>query len=176
MTKWSQNDAYPSVLALNRTDGNLYYYRNSAGRALAPRTLIGEGWQGLKTVSLDFDGDGRMDVLAQTPDGLLKLYRSNGSGRFISEPRRVIGTGWNGMDHISAITNHLGDGQSGILARDFWGSCCTTPCPAVPSTRGASLGRTAGPRCCSEADRLVVPSLGLGTMQGTSCSVRGPGR
>ena len=113
VTKWSQNDVYPSVVALDRANGGLFYYRNSSGRALASRAQIGQGWQGLKTVSLDFDGDGRMDVLAKSTDGLLKLYRSNGSGSFILEDRGVIGTGWNIMDHISAITNHLGDNQSG---------------------------------------------------------------
>ena len=137
VTKWSQNDGYPSVVALNRADGNLYYYRNGSGRTLSPRILIGEGWQGLKTVSLDFDGDGRMDVLAKTPDGLLKLYRSNGSGRFISEGRKVVGTGWDGMDYMSAVTNHLGDRQSGILARDLWGNLLY-----YPVNSGAFLARS----------------------------------
>ncbi len=122
VTKWSQNDAYPSLLAMNRATGGLYYYRNTTGLALGSRVQIGAGWQGLKTVSLDYDGDGKMDVLAQTPQGLLKLYRSNGSGQFVSEARATVGSGWNTMDHISAITNHLGDGKSGILARDTSGN------------------------------------------------------
>ncbi|MCZ2404683.1 VCBS repeat-containing protein [Paenarthrobacter sp. Z7-10] len=123
VTTWSRGDVYPSILATNRATGGLYYYRNTTGGVLNNRTQIGVGWRGLTTLSLDFDADGYMDVVARTPQGQLKLYRGNGAGRFVSESRAVIGNGgWNAMDHISSVTNHLGDEESGILARDTAGN------------------------------------------------------
>jgi hypothetical protein len=114
-------DKYPGIIARNIADGKLYYYTNPSGGAHGSRTKIGSYFKGLETFALDYDADGKMDLIARTPTGTgqLKLYRSNGAGTFYSETRKVIRTsGWNKMAHLSSITDHLGTGEAGILARE----------------------------------------------------------
>jgi hypothetical protein len=123
VTAWKQADPYPALLARNTDTGRLYYYPNPAGLKHGSRTLLGTGWKSLPIFTADIDGDAKMDVVAKTPQGQLKLYRSNGAGKFISETRRIIGSsGWNAMTHLSLIRDHLGDGKQGVLARDSRGN------------------------------------------------------
>ncbi|SDQ27526.1 hypothetical protein [Arthrobacter crystallopoietes] len=124
VTKWRNADKFPGVIAKNLRDGKLYAYTNPTGENHGPRTLIGSsGWRNLGLMAMDYDQDAKMDLVVKMTTGKLKLYRSNGAGRFISEERRVVGrSGWNAMGHLSAIPNHVADGGMGILARDMNGT------------------------------------------------------
>jgi hypothetical protein len=123
VTKWKTADKYPAIIAKN-PDGKLYSYANPAGTKPEPRKLLSSGnWKGMDVMALDFDGDQKMDLVARTEAGQLKLYRSNGKGKIISEARKVIAkSGWNAMTHLSAAEDHVTAGQSGILARDKKGN------------------------------------------------------
>ncbi|NKX50258.1 VCBS repeat-containing protein, partial [Arthrobacter deserti] len=126
------------------SSGKVYYYANTTGSSYGSRTQVGTGFKGVSTFTLDYDADGRMDLVARTKTGTgqLKLYRSNGSGRFISEPRKVIRTsGWNKMIHLSSITNHLGDGGQGILARESSGNLRYFKVTRNKVHAGAYIGR-----------------------------------
>ncbi|MCB4209184.1 hypothetical protein [Arthrobacter sp. UM1] len=80
-------------------------------RTPTTNTQIGAGWQGLNSLTpVDFDKDGRVDVLARNSAGNLLLYRTNGYGQFYNESRRIVGRGWNGFTVMSAT-------EAGILAR-----------------------------------------------------------
>ena len=124
VTTWRSGDKFPGVIAKNLRDGKLYAYTNPTGENHGPRTLIGSsGWRNLDLMAMDYDQDARMDLVVKMTTGQLKLYRSNGSGRFVSEERRVVGrSGWNAMGHLSAIPDHVSDGGMGILARDMNGT------------------------------------------------------
>ncbi|MCQ9165907.1 CAP domain-containing protein [Arthrobacter sp. STN4] len=126
-TKWRTTDRFPGIVAKNRTSGDLFYYPSWNGANFSPRLKIGTGWGPLAIMASDFDGDGRMDILARNGAGQLLLYRGNGAGGFIHEARRVVGTGWGSMTFLSGITNHLGDGGQGILARTGTGNLLHYP-------------------------------------------------
>lgn len=122
VTKWTSGSAYPSIIAKNRMNGQLLLYPNLNGTKFGTRQLIGTGWGSLTILAADFDGDKKQDLLARNSAGQLLLYRSNGTGRFISEKRRVVGTGWNSMAHMSGIAGHISTGSYGVLARSTAGN------------------------------------------------------
>ncbi|MFD1210898.1 CAP domain-containing protein [Arthrobacter sp. GCM10027362] len=121
---FKRTDKYPGIIARNIASGKLYYYANPSGAGHGSRTQIGTGFKNLEVFTLDYDADGKMDLIARrsTGSGQLRLYRSNGNGRFLSESRTTVGSsGWNAMTHLSTMPNHLGDGGAGFLTRDKTG-------------------------------------------------------
>lgn len=142
VTRWSKADKYPTILAKNNLTGDLFWYQNPSGSAIGSRTRIGAGgWSPLSIVALDYDGDGRMDLLAKNPQGLLLLYRSNGAGAFVEEPRQSIDWGWDMMNFTTSTTSHLGDGKDGILARSQSGSLYFYPVSPNRINAGMLIGR-----------------------------------
>ena len=57
----------------------------------------------------------------------MTLFRSNGSGTFISESRRQLGTGWSAMNSISPARGFTASGSTGLLARDTTGALSYYP-------------------------------------------------
>ncbi|WP_240974588.1 S8 family serine peptidase [Crystallibacter degradans] len=119
VTKWRAGDKYPVVIAKNSSTGKLYVYPNDSGTWLSPRYMLGSsGWSDYTLTAMDWDRDGQQDVVAKTPAGQLKLYRGNGSGKFISETRRIVGSsGWNSMSNIVTSNRYAGEGTAGLIAR-----------------------------------------------------------
>jgi hypothetical protein len=112
---WRNSDQFPGILAYDAA-GTLWYYPNTAGSALSARIKAGTGWGGLYLTMTDFDQDGNQDLLAKRTDGNLLLYRSNGTGGFVSEARRTVGTGWNSINSITPVTGFTA-GSSGLMSR-----------------------------------------------------------
>ena len=102
-----------------RVDGVLKLYRgDGAGGFLDyAGTTIGTGWAVFKTVLAagDFSGDLKPDLLAVSTDGLLYLYRGNGSGGWLA-PRTLIGSGWSTMRFVFSPGDFSGDGFSDVFA------------------------------------------------------------
>ncbi|NMR32491.1 FG-GAP repeat domain-containing protein, partial [Crystallibacter degradans] len=123
VSKWKTTDKYPVVIAKNAKTGRLYVYGNNSGYRLSPRYVLGSrGWSEYVLTVMDWDKDGRKDVVAKTPAGQLKLYRGNGTGKFVSETRQIIGrSGWNTMSNIVTSNSYAGEGTTGLIARDSWG-------------------------------------------------------
>ncbi|NKX55339.1 CAP domain-containing protein [Arthrobacter mobilis] len=123
---WKRGYKRPGIVAKSLSSGRLYYYSNPAGGKPGARQQISTAsFKGLETFFLDYDDDGRMDMIARTGtgSGQFKLYRSNGAGRFKAEYRRIIGSsGWSAMTHLSVLPDHLGDGGTGFLTRDTAGN------------------------------------------------------
>jgi hypothetical protein len=83
---WS-GDRRADVLAVDSAGRLLLYRGTGAGRFVAGGgSPIGTGWGGFTALLApgDWSGDGRPDLLARTTDGLLLLYRGNGSGGFLT--------------------------------------------------------------------------------------------
>ncbi len=113
---WVKGANFPSVIAKNRANGNLYYYANTSGTGVSSPVQIGSGWSSFDICVSDWDKDGNADVIAKNLTGQLLLYRTDGAGRFINETRAVIGAGWNGFS-TSTISNFRGAYADGFLAR-----------------------------------------------------------
>lgn len=121
-SSWRTSDRYPGIVARD-PQGRLWYYPNSSGASLdGTRTAIGVGWQNFSINVMDVDGDGKMDVLADRTDGSLLLYRSDGSGRFLTESRPVVGTSYGSVTSLVPILGFTGSGSRGVLSRDASGT------------------------------------------------------
>jgi FG-GAP-like repeat/FG-GAP repeat len=94
-------DGLTDVVARDAATGHLYLYLGTGGGAapFRPRTDIGAGWNAYTRIAApgDLDGDGRADIVAATPGGLLYRYSGSGHGGTATfRPRVEIGTaGWN---------------------------------------------------------------------------------
>jgi len=80
------------------------------------RTIVGQGWGGMRTVfgPGDFSGDHRNDVMAVSTDGGLYLYRGAGWGTLAAGQK--IGSGWAGFLTVFSPGDFSGDGKSDLLA------------------------------------------------------------
>lgn len=124
-TKLRASDTYPGLVARDTVGGNLYYYPNANGDALiTARTMIGNGgWSPMSEINaLDWDKDGKMDLIVRNPNGELLLYRTDGAGTILNEARKSVDFGWNVMDSISAEPNFAGPGTVGFIARTTSGN------------------------------------------------------
>jgi uncharacterized protein YkwD len=124
-TKLRASDTYPGLVARDTVGGKLFYYPNTTGGAMtAPRTMIGSGgWSPMSEINaLDWDKDGKMDLVVRNSAGELKLYRTNGTGTILNEARKTVDFGWNIMDSISAEPNFAGPGTVGLIARTTTGN------------------------------------------------------
>lgn len=132
---WLSGSKYPQILGRS-SGGALMLWKNLSGGTLQPATQIGSGWAGHNLTMIDFDGDGRQDILAQNSAGVLSLYRSNGAGTFISEARAAVGVGWAGMTSVSVSTGFRSASDVGLMARSSNGALSYYPVPGN-STFGA---------------------------------------
>ena len=107
------------VVARVASNGDLRLYAGTGHGGLTAGVRIGVNWKGLNALESpgDFDGDGRLDVLArETTTGFLWLYRGNGSGGWL--PRLKVGSGWNGFSAIVGPGDFTGDQRVDVLARE----------------------------------------------------------
>jgi hypothetical protein len=115
--KWATSARYPWLVGTNSA-GGLYYWANRRGTTVDTAVRIGTDWTGLKITQLDFDADGRADLLVRRTNGAMLLYRGNGTAGIISEARRAIGSGWQGFDTLSPVPGFAAPGSRGLIARN----------------------------------------------------------
>ncbi|MFP5314274.1 MAG: peroxidase family protein [Actinomycetes bacterium] len=107
-------------LVARDSNGRLWLYPGNGTGSLQARSLMGTGWQGMRSIiaTRDFNGDGRADVIAYDSSGRLWLYRGNNAGGLLSGLQ--IGNGWAGFT-LTAPGDFNGDGRFDLLARDSSG-------------------------------------------------------
>ncbi|SEG18852.1 Repeat domain-containing protein [Nonomuraea solani] len=67
--------------------------------------------------AVDFDGDGKPDLLGTTADGTLRVYRGTGSpGRPSVDAGTTIGSGWNSITRIT-VADIDNDGKNDLVGR-----------------------------------------------------------
>ncbi|TDC10512.1 hypothetical protein E1267_03840 [Nonomuraea longispora] len=78
-------------------DGTLHIWNGKGGNKFTPAEEVGSGWSHLARtlVSLgDVNKDGRTDIGAVDPDGVLYVWNGKGGNNFTSRDR--VGSGWTG--------------------------------------------------------------------------------
>lgn len=118
-TKLRSTDKYPGLVARNAVEGNLYYYSNPSGGAIGNRTQIGTGgWTPMSEINaMDWDKDGKMDLIVRNPAGQLMLYRTNGAGVILDEARKMVDYGWEIFESINLVPDFTSKGSVGYLAQ-----------------------------------------------------------
>lgn len=91
------NDGWGDIIGLH-FDGTLYFYAG-VPNGFAARRAVGSGWQEFTaaTGGVDYDGDGRADLLVRTPSAQLFLYPGLGDGTFGT--RKLVSADW--ADHLT---------------------------------------------------------------------------
>lgn len=122
--KWKKTDTLPSIIAIEKSTGDMYHYSNPSGSEHGSRVKFDYGWKNIPIQLLDFDRDGNSDIIGKFQDGSLRngelrQYRSNGDGSLISEARKVLGSGWNAVDSVSVVYDAEGPGTVGFVAREI---------------------------------------------------------
>jgi len=137
-------DGHPDVFA-RAADGSLRLYRgNGTGGWIDNGIVVGSGWQDFTALAGggDFNGDGRPDVLARSPDGSLRLYRGTGAGGWMDNGI-VVGSGWQSLGSLTLVG----------------GSPAPPPAPSAPAIvplPGASTRLLAARGCTPPGGRLRV--------------------
>lgn len=111
----------PDLLAL-WSNGELTAHEASGTGGTTYRYPIGAGWQMFNKILSpgDVTGDGRPDVLGRTPEGVLYIYRSNGTSGFFGT-RAQVGSGWQTYDQLVGTGDVDGDRIGDILGRTVAG-------------------------------------------------------
>ncbi|MDP9692716.1 UNVERIFIED_ORG: GH25 family lysozyme M1 (1,4-beta-N-acetylmuramidase) [Arthrobacter globiformis] len=141
--KWVAGAKYPGLVGYG-ADGVLNYWANASGRGLSTPVRIGSGWAGHKLAMVDFDSDGKQDLLVVDGPGTMRLYRSTGTSRFVSEIRKTVGTGWQSFRQFSATAGFAGTGSKGVLALQTSGQLRYYPILAGSKWGAASTAGTVG--------------------------------
>ena len=115
-------NGWSDLIARQASTGFLHLYTGN-GAQFGTATRIGNGWNGMSTITRfgDFDGDSFEDIIAsETATAALWLYRGTGTG---FSGRVKIGAGWNGMREITPIGDLDLDGRPDVLAVQASSGC-----------------------------------------------------
>ncbi|MEV7613980.1 VCBS repeat-containing protein [Streptomyces sp. NPDC089799] len=97
---------------------------NGTGTWFGNPVKVGAGWNAYKSIvgGGDINGDGRADLVAQSGDGHLYVYKGTGNTSAPFAARDWAGGGWNGYTGIAVSGDLTGDGRADLVARDSGGT------------------------------------------------------
>ncbi|MEU6850767.1 N-acetylmuramoyl-L-alanine amidase [Actinacidiphila alni] len=108
------------------SSGNLWFYKGTGNPAapFATKVKIGPGWNMFNMLisTGDITGDGKPDLIAREPSGMLWLYKGTGSSTGPYATRVQIGPGWNAYNTIVGVSDLNNDGKGDVVARDASGN------------------------------------------------------
>lgn len=105
------------VLQTLDTKGNLWAYNAPGNTTLGSRALLGSGWGNAKQIlSVDWNSDGILDIVARWGNGYLTMYAGIGGDDYKAPIN--IGSGWQNYD-ITATKLRNTDKYPGLVARNI---------------------------------------------------------
>ena len=115
-TPTTSSTRYTSPIVLNANVTLRFLAVDTAGNA---STVVSQAYvvrpKPTSTEPHDYDGDGKIDLLALTSTGQLWLYRGNGTGGWLGWGQ--IASGWSGVNAVIAVGDWTGDARPDVLAR-----------------------------------------------------------
>ena len=127
--------------------GRLLMYRGTGAGAFAPGggLPIGTGWGSFTALLApgDWSGDGKPDLLARDPEGVLLMYRGNGRGGFITGQREQIGSGWQRSPRCSPCATGTATAGPTCSPATPPAPCSCTAATAAAASSPASASRSA---------------------------------
>jgi hypothetical protein len=110
---WTR-DGYPDLMAVQKSTGYLYMYPGRSGARLGTKIRVGTGWKGMTELTAlgDFDRNGRPDMVARNPAGVLYFY----SGRSVNFASRKLEAGWDTRRDLVGVGDFDRDGRLDMAA------------------------------------------------------------
>lgn len=116
--RWAAADTYPGVVAKRWSDGALLYYRNGSAAYLSAGKTISSGWGRYRPTVLDWNQDGKQDLIAIRNTGELYFYPGNGSGSISTSKRQLIGkSGWHKVSTVTPLYGYTASGSTGFIGK-----------------------------------------------------------
>lgn len=121
-------DGLPDLITVE--GGNLLFWPGQYV-GFGSAVVIGTGWQHLQIVgAADFNGDGKVDLLARDSSGRLWLYLGKGNGWFAGPRHRIlVGTGFTAAKYplMTSVGDANGDGIPDLYATTAHGNLVFIP-------------------------------------------------
>ncbi|MDQ0278869.1 hypothetical protein QO003_003172 [Arthrobacter silviterrae] len=110
---WSTASTYPGIVGVGQ-HGTLQYWPATSTGALGQGTILATGLTRNSITMLDWNSDGKMDIISRNYRG--ELYVSyGGNGGTLSGVRKQIGQGWNGFNQIVPAHRLTGSASQGLI-------------------------------------------------------------
>jgi hypothetical protein len=116
-------DGHSDLLARDSA-GNLFAYWGSGFAddgfgGFSGFAQLGSGWNIYSKLFrvTNWNGDGTESVMAETPNGTLFQYLSDGQGNFTTGSAVQVGVGFNIFSDIMVVNNWTGDGHEDLIGR-----------------------------------------------------------
>lgn len=120
------------VLAVDSA-GVLWVYPATGTGTFGDKVMVGGGWSGMVSAwTVDWTGNGVLDMVVKWNDGRIRLYSGQSQGGFALPT--IIGTSWNGIEIVPARWRST-DTRAGMIAKLSNGDLYYYPNPS-----GALMG------------------------------------
>jgi hypothetical protein len=116
-------DGHSDLLARNSAGGLFDYFGSGFADdgfgGFGGFAQIGSGWNIYSKLFrvTNWNGDGTESIMAETPNGTLFQYLSDGQGDFTTGAAIQVGTGFNIFSDIMVVNNWTGDGHEDLIGR-----------------------------------------------------------
>jgi hypothetical protein len=140
-------DGKPDVAVFDSTGNGLYISRNTStagSPSKAASQLVSTGWSSVKNIAVvDWDGDGKDDIVGQSGDALLVWRSTSSATSFSFTAYSTLGTGMATVSEVLPMGDFNGDGKPDLAVYGSSGDqlyvSLNTSTPGNPSKAAGQL-------------------------------------